>query len=70
MRDSGEIEEAADSVLFLFRSGYYDEFSDQKNVAEVIIAKQRNGPDGVTVELFWEEYSASYRNLERQEVAF
>jgi replicative DNA helicase len=69
LRDSGEIEEAADVVLFLYRDEYYDDASTQPNQGEAIVAKQRNGPTG-HADLYWRDYSASYHNLERREVSF
>ena len=57
IRDSGAIEQDADVVMFLHREAYYDPETDKKNIAELIIAKQRNGPLG-TVELGWQaEYT-------------
>ena len=57
IRDSGAIEQDADVVMFLHREAYYDPETEKKNIAEVIIAKQRNGPLG-TVELGWQaEYT-------------
>lgn len=44
LRDSGSIEQDADVVMFLHRESYYDETSEDTNTAEVIVAKQRNGP--------------------------
>jgi replicative DNA helicase len=44
LRESGAIEQDADVVLFLSRPEYYDKDTEQKNVCDVIIAKQRNGP--------------------------
>lgn len=52
LRDSGSIEQDADVVMFLHREEYYEPNTEDKNIAEVIIAKQRNGPLG-TVKLAW-----------------
>ena len=52
LRDSGSIEQDADVVMFLHREAYYNPSSEETNTAEVIIAKQRNGPLG-TVKLNW-----------------
>ena len=52
LRESGAIEQDADIVMFLYRDDYYNEDSEKKNVAEVIIAKHRGGSTG-TVELLW-----------------
>ena len=52
IRDSGAIEQDADVVIFLHRENYYDPETEKGNIAELIIAKQRNGPLG-TVELIW-----------------
>ncbi|MFV8826203.1 replicative DNA helicase [Alkalihalobacterium sp. APHAB7] len=57
IRESGSIEQDADIVAFLYRDDYYDKESENKNIIEIIIAKQRNGPVG-TVELaFVKEYN-------------
>ncbi|MBE6009975.1 MAG: replicative DNA helicase [Lachnospiraceae bacterium] len=64
LRESGAIEQDADVVMFLYRDEYYHEDSTKKGIAEVIIAKQRNGPIG-TVELVWLANYTKFVNLER-----
>ncbi|MCR6112659.1 replicative DNA helicase [Bacillus sp. A301a_S52] len=65
IRESGSIEQDADIVAFLYRDDYYDQESENKDIIEIIIAKQRNGPVG-TVELaFVKEYN-KFVNLERR----
>ena len=57
LRESGAIEQDADVVLMLFREDYYNPTSENKGVAEVIIAKQRNGPTGTIKLAFINEYT-------------
>ena len=65
LRESGAIEQDADVVMFLYRDDYYNKDSEAKNIAEVIIAKQRNGPIG-TVELAWLPNYTKFGNIERR----
>lgn len=48
LRDSGEIEEAADNIILIYRDDYYDDETDEPNIAELIVGKQRNGTTGTT----------------------
>ncbi|MEG0872355.1 MAG: replicative DNA helicase [Clostridia bacterium] len=64
LRESGAIEQDADIVMFLHREDYYDAETENKNVAEVIIAKNRNGSTG-TVELAWLGQYTKFANLYR-----
>jgi replicative DNA helicase len=65
LRESGAIEQDADVVAFLYRDEYYNPETEKKNMAEVIISKQRNGPTG-TVELVWLGEYTKFENLERK----
>ena len=65
LRESGAIEQDADVVMFLYRDYYYDKQTEKPDVAEVIIAKQRNGPVG-TVELKWIAELTKFANLEKR----
>lgn len=65
LRDSGSIEQDADKVLFLYRDEYYDESTEDRGIAEVIVSKHRNGPTG-KVRLAWAERTAQFRSLARE----
>ncbi len=64
LRESGAIEQDADMVMFIYRDDYYNKDTEKKGVADIIIAKQRNGPIG-TVELLWIPQFTKFANLER-----
>ena len=65
LRESGAIEQDADIVMFLYRDDYYNQDSEKKNVAEVILAKHRAGSTG-TVELAWLGSYTKFANLEQR----
>ncbi len=64
LRESGAIEQDADVVMFIYRDDYYNHDTERKDIAEIIIAKQRNGPIG-TIELAWLPNYTKFANLER-----
>ncbi len=64
LRESGAIEQDADVVMFIYRDDYYNKDTEKKGIAEIIIAKQRNGPIG-TIDLAWLPEYTKFANLER-----
>ena len=64
LRESGSIEQDADIVMFLYRDDYYNEDSEKKNIAEVILAKHRAGSTG-TVELLWLGNYTKFANIDK-----
>ena len=64
LRESGAIEQDADVVMFIYRDDYYNKDSENKGIAEIIIAKQRNGPIG-TVNLVWLPQYTKFANMEK-----
>ncbi len=64
LRESGAIEQDADVVMFIYRDDYYNSDTEQRNVSEINIAKQRNGPIG-KVELAWRPELTKFANLAR-----
>ncbi len=68
LRESGAIEQDADVVMFIYREDKYNENSLEKNIAEIIVAKHRNGPTGA-IKLYFDEQRVSFRNLEQSDYA-
>ena len=64
LRESGSIEQDADKVIFLYRDDYYNEDSEKKNIAEVIMAKHRAGSTG-TIELLWLGNYTKFVNIDK-----
>ncbi|KKQ73690.1 MAG: Replicative DNA helicase [Berkelbacteria bacterium GW2011_GWB1_38_5] len=65
LRESGSIEQDADVVMFIYRDDYYDQDSDKKNIAEVLIRKHRNGPTG-DIELYWKPEFMRFATIEKK----
>ncbi len=69
LRESGAIEQDADTIMFIYRDEYYFQDSPDKGLAEVIIAKQRNGPTGKVMTKFTSQYTR-FDNLAPEEYEF
>jgi replicative DNA helicase len=69
LRDSGSIEQDADVVMFIYRDEMYNENTERKNIADIMIAKHRNGPTG-SVALYFKKELAQFREAElrREEI--
>ena len=65
LRESGSIEQDADVVLFIYREDKTKTDSENKNIAEILVAKHRNGPIG-SVKLFFNEQCTSFKNLDKR----
>lgn len=65
LRESGSIEQDADVVAFVYREEYYNPQTERKNIADIIVAKHRNGPIG-RIELYFDASRMMFRNLERK----
>ena len=64
LRESGSIEQDADVVMFLYREDRVKPDTPNKNIADIIVAKHRNGPIG-KVQLYFEENSTTFKSLEK-----
>jgi len=65
LRESGSIEQDADIVLFIYRDDVYNPETDRPNIADIIVAKHRNGPVG-TFSLYFQNSQTRFRDLELQ----
>ena len=63
LRESGAIEQDADVVMFIYRDDYYNPDTEEKGIAEINVAKQRNGPIG-KIKLLWQANLTKFQNLE------
>ena len=65
LRESGSIEQDADVVLFIYRDETYNQESDQRGVAEIIVAKHRNGPTGMARLAFLDHF-VKFANMAKE----
>ena len=68
LRESGSIEQDSDVVMFIYREEYYKRDTQRRGVADVFIAKHRNGPTG-KVELYFDDARVTFKNLDKQAAA-
>jgi len=66
LRESGSLEQDSDVVLLIYREDRYNPETTRKNIADILIAKHRNGPVG-KVELYFDDQRVCFRNLEKEE---
>ena len=67
LRESGAIEQDADVVMFIYREDVYDQTSERKGIADILVSKHRNGPIGKK-ELFFHDRFAKFESLDNREV--
>ena len=67
LRESGSIEQDADIVMFIYRDEIYNPDTENKNIAEISVAKNRNGPTG-KINLFFDKHLTSFRNLAKEKI--
>jgi replicative DNA helicase len=65
LRESGSLEQDSDLVMFIYREEYYKPDTEKKGIAELIVAKQRNGPTGIIEVAFLKEFTR-FVNLARE----
>ncbi|TSD05464.1 MAG: replicative DNA helicase, partial [Parcubacteria group bacterium Athens0714_12] len=66
LRESGSIEQDSDVVMFIYREAMYKKDTPRRHIADIHIAKHRNGPTG-TIELYFDENQVAFKNLEKKE---
>ena len=67
LRESGSIEQDSDIVMFIYRDEVYNPDTELKNIAEISVAKNRNGPTG-KVNLFFDKHLTSFKNLSKEKI--